>query len=68
VHVTWNETGRWLIQRRGRLVIAANLGQADHRLPLEAAAGTVLAASADGAEIADGAVHMPARSFAVIAA
>jgi malto-oligosyltrehalose trehalohydrolase len=67
VHVTWNETGRWLIQRRGRLVIAANLGQADHQLPLEAASGTVLAASADGTEIADAAVHMPARSFAVIA-
>jgi maltooligosyltrehalose trehalohydrolase len=67
VHVTWNEAGRWLIQRRGGLVIAANLGQADHQLPLEAAAGTVLAASADGAEIAAGAVHMPARSFAVIA-
>jgi len=67
VHVSWGEAGRWLILRRGRLVIAANVGQAGQRLPLGAASGTILAASADGVAVADAILHLPARSFTVVA-
>ena len=67
VHASWSEPDRWLIQRRGQLLIAANLGQIDRRLPLGAAAGLMLAASADGVAVADAVLHLPARSFAVVA-
>jgi malto-oligosyltrehalose trehalohydrolase len=67
MHASWSEPDRWLTQRRGRLLIAANLGQIVRRLPLGAAAGLVLAASADGVAAADAVLHLPARSFAVVA-
>ena len=67
VHARWSEPGRWLIQRRGRLVIAANLGMSAQRLPLGAASGTVLATSADSVGAADAVLQLPPRSFAVVA-
>ena len=67
VHAYWGEAGRWLVVRRGQILIAANLGQAGQRLPLGAASGTVLTASADGIAVADAVLHLPARSFAVVA-
>ena len=48
-------------------MIAANLGQTGQRLPLDAASGTLVAASVDGVAVADAVLHLPPRSFAVVA-
>jgi malto-oligosyltrehalose trehalohydrolase len=66
IEASWDEAGRWLVVRRGRLRITANLGADIQRLPLGAPGGEVLLSSAAGIAIADDAVSMPPGSFAVL--
>jgi maltooligosyltrehalose trehalohydrolase len=62
----YDEGERWLVVRRGRLRIAANLGHATTRLPLAAHGGALLAASSPKVAINCDTVTMPAAAFAVV--
>jgi maltooligosyltrehalose trehalohydrolase len=66
VHADFDEDRRWLLVRRGRLRIAANLGQGTVRLPLGQPGTGVLAASNPGVAIKKDTVTMPPAAFAVI--
>ena len=66
VHADFDEKGRWLLVRRGRLRIAANLGDESVRLPLGQPGTGVLAASSPGVAITQDTVTMPPAAFAVI--
>jgi malto-oligosyltrehalose trehalohydrolase len=66
VEASWDETARWLLVRRGRLRIAANLGPDAQRVPLGAAGARVLVSSAGRVAISGDAISMPPASFAVV--
>jgi maltooligosyltrehalose trehalohydrolase len=66
VQADFNEDARWLLVRRGRLRIAANLGGKSVRLPLGQRGTGVLAASSSGVAIKQDKVTMPPASFAVV--
>ena len=66
VSASCDENARWLVIRRGRLWVLANLGQSAARLPLGAAGGRLLAASAPGTAIEGDAALLPPSSFAVV--
>jgi maltooligosyltrehalose trehalohydrolase len=66
VHADFDEDARWLLVRRGRLRIAANLGARAVRLPLGQRGTGVLAASSPGVTIKQDMVTMPPATFAVI--
>ncbi len=66
VEVDYDETGRWLVVRRGRLRIVATLGQDGPRLPLGRPGAALLTASCPGIVIDGDTVTMPGRAFAVI--
>jgi malto-oligosyltrehalose trehalohydrolase len=66
VTAEFDEDARWLMVRRGRLRIAANLGSAPARLALGQPGTAVLAASATGVAIQQDTVTIPAAAFAVI--
>jgi len=68
VHAGYDEQQRWLLVRRGRLRIAANLGPSPQRLPLGGPGAAVLAASSPGVTLDGDAVAVPAATFAVIEA
>jgi maltooligosyltrehalose trehalohydrolase len=65
VRAGYDEAGRWLVVRRGRLRIAANLSTEAQQLPLAGQGTSILAASCPGVTIAGGTVRMPSASFAV---
>ncbi len=66
VHADFDEDARWLLVRRGRLRIAANLGASTVRLPLGRPGTGVLVASSPGIAIQQDTVTMPPATFAVI--
>jgi maltooligosyltrehalose trehalohydrolase len=66
VGADYDEQDRWLVVRRGRLRIAANLGPSRQRLPLWGPGTAVLAASSAAVALDGDTVGMPAASFAVI--
>ena len=63
----FDEDARWLVISRGRVRVAANLSPSARRLPLDAPAGAVLAASAAGVATDGDGVMLPSSSLAVIA-
>jgi malto-oligosyltrehalose trehalohydrolase len=63
---SWDQTGRWLLVRRGALRVAANLGSDTQRLPLGGVACEVLLCSAEGVAAIDDILRMPPASFAVV--
>jgi malto-oligosyltrehalose trehalohydrolase len=66
VQTDFDEDARWLMVRRGRLWIVANLGAHAVRLPLGQRGIGVLAASSPGVAITQDTVAMPPSAFAVI--
>jgi len=66
VHADFDEDARWLLVRRGRLRIAANLGDQPARLALGERGTGLLAASSPGVAITQDTVTMPPAAFAVI--
>ena len=66
VQADFDEDARWLLVRRGRLRIVANLGTQPARLPLGQRGTGVLAASSPGVTITQDTVTMPPATFAVI--
>jgi maltooligosyltrehalose trehalohydrolase len=66
VTADFDEDARWLLARRGRLRIAANLGTRPVRLELGEPGTGVLAASSPGIAIDRDTVTIPPASFAVI--
>jgi maltooligosyltrehalose trehalohydrolase len=66
VQADFNEDARWLLVRRGRLRIAANLGGKAVRLPLGQRGTGVLAASSPAVAIKQDMVTMPPSTFAVV--
>ncbi len=66
VQADFDEDARWIIVRRGRLRIAANLGAQAVRLPLGQRGIGVLASSSPGVAIKQDTVAMPPSAFAVI--
>ena len=62
----FDEDARWILVRRGRLRIIANLGAGTVRLPLGEPGVSVLAASSPGVAITRDTVEMPSAAFAVI--
>jgi malto-oligosyltrehalose trehalohydrolase len=62
----FDEDARWLLVRRGRLRIAANLGTEPARLALGQPGTGVLAASSPGITIQKDTVTVPAAAFAVV--
>jgi maltooligosyltrehalose trehalohydrolase len=64
VEVRFDEDQRWLIVRRGTLLVVANVGDAERIVP---APGTeILLASDEGCTVSDGGVRLPAQSAAVV--
>jgi malto-oligosyltrehalose trehalohydrolase len=66
VHAGFDEDARWLMVRRGRLRIVANLGTRTVRLPLGQRGTGLLAASRPEVAITQDTVAMPPAAFAVI--
>ena len=66
VHADYDEQERWLMVRRGRLRIVANLGPSSQRLSLGGRGAAVLAASSPGVSLDGDIVAVPAATFAVI--
>ncbi|HEV2933779.1 MAG TPA: malto-oligosyltrehalose trehalohydrolase [Streptosporangiaceae bacterium] len=66
VTADFDEDARWILVRRGRLRIIANLGAGTVRLPLGEPGVSVLAASSPGVAITRDTVEMPSAAFAVI--
>jgi maltooligosyltrehalose trehalohydrolase len=66
VSADFDEDARWIMVRRGRLRIAANLGPQAVRLPLGQRGTGVLAASSPGVAINQDTVTLPPAAFAVI--
>jgi malto-oligosyltrehalose trehalohydrolase len=67
VRADYDETARWILVRRGRLQIAANLGSGISVLPASTAEGVVLATSKPGAHLTDdGALVVPPAALAVV--
>ena len=64
VEVEFDEDQRWLIVRRGALVVIANVGEDDR--VVSAACTELLLASDTGCAIVDGGVHLPAQSAVVV--
>ena len=59
VQVDYDELERWLVVRRGRLRVVANLGPGSQRVPLDRPAAAVLAASGPGVAIGQDVITMP---------
>lgn len=57
---------RWLVVRRGRLRVVANLGPATARVPLDRRPASLLLASCPGVALCQDAVTMPATTLAVV--
>ena len=66
VSADYDEDARWIMVRRGRLRIAANLGPGPVRLALGQPGTAVLAASSPGVAIEQDTVTLPAAALAVI--
>jgi maltooligosyltrehalose trehalohydrolase len=66
VTADFDEDARWILVRRGRLRIIANLGTGTVRLPLGQPGIAVLAASSPGVAITKDTVSIPPAAFAVI--
>ncbi len=66
VTADFDEDARWILVRRGRLRIIANLGAGTVRLPLGEPGVSVLAASSPGVAITRDTVEMPSAAFAVV--
>jgi maltooligosyltrehalose trehalohydrolase len=66
VEVSWDEEARWLLIRRGRLRIGANIGREMQQLPLGATGARLLVSSAAGVAVVGDVVSMPPASFAVV--
>jgi maltooligosyltrehalose trehalohydrolase len=66
VQADFDENARWLLVRRGRLRIAANLGAGPVRLPLGQPGTGVLTASRPGVATQHDTVTMPPASFTII--
>jgi malto-oligosyltrehalose trehalohydrolase len=66
VQADFDEDAKWLLVRRGRLRIAANLGEVAVVLPLGQPGVAVLAASSPEVAISKEKVTMPPAAFAVI--
>jgi malto-oligosyltrehalose trehalohydrolase len=66
VTATFDEDARWIMIRRGRLRIAANIGSETARLALGQPGTGVLAASSPAVAIEQDTVAMPPAAFAVI--
>jgi malto-oligosyltrehalose trehalohydrolase len=66
VTAEFDEDARWIMVRRGRLRVAANLGAAPARIALGPPGTAVLAASRAGVALGQDTVAMPAAAFAVI--
>ena len=66
VAADFDEEARWIMVRRGRLRIAANLGREPARLALGQPGTGVLAASSPGVTIQQDTVTIPPAAFAVI--
>ena len=62
----FDDDARWIMVRRGRLRIAANLGGGPVRLALGQPGTAVLAASSPGVAVQQDTVTLPAAAFAVI--
>jgi maltooligosyltrehalose trehalohydrolase len=64
---SWDEDARWLVLRRGELVIVASLGDVPLRVPLPLAPASVLAASRPGVRVDGDLVWLPGTTLAVLA-
>jgi maltooligosyltrehalose trehalohydrolase len=65
VRADYDEMARWLVVRRGRIRVVANLGPETVRVPLDRPATSLLLASCPGVEMRPDAVTMPATTLAV---
>jgi maltooligosyltrehalose trehalohydrolase len=63
VQVEFDEEQRWIIVRRGALVVIANVGEEDQVVP--AACSEILLASDADCTLTDGGVHLQAQSAVV---
>ena len=66
VHVDYDEADRWLVVRRGRLRVVANLGPRSQPVPLDRPAAAVLATSAPGVTTDSDVITVPATSITII--
>ncbi len=65
VAVTVDEQARWLVVRRGQVVVVCNLGGERLEVPVPGRAADVLLASAPGAELGEATVTLDAESVVV---
>jgi maltooligosyltrehalose trehalohydrolase len=66
VQVDYDESERWLVVRRGRLRVVANLGPRSQPVPLDRPAAAVLAASVPGVTADRDVITVPATSITII--
>ncbi|MBK5306238.1 MAG: malto-oligosyltrehalose trehalohydrolase [Frankiaceae bacterium] len=66
VEVSYDESARWLVVRRGSTAVACNLSSERQAVPLPGAPGRVLLASAHGFVFRDGLVEIDGESAAVL--
>ena len=66
MRVAFDEAGRWLVVRRGRLRIAVNLADRTQGVPLDAPVDEVLLASEENARTDQRSVELPAESVAIL--
>jgi maltooligosyltrehalose trehalohydrolase len=64
--VTYDETARWVVLRRGSTAVACNLGPERQGVPLSGTPEGVLLASTHGFVFRDGLVELDGESVAVL--
>lgn len=69
VRVSFDETAKWLVVKRGPVVIACNLNQVTQRVPVDIEpASRLLLTSADKVQLYQDTVELPADSVAILSA
>lgn len=66
VAVTYDDDGRWLVVRRARVVVVANLGTERISVPVPGRVEQILLASAAGAVLGDGTVELAGESVLIV--
>jgi maltooligosyltrehalose trehalohydrolase len=68
VEVTFDETARWFVVRRGSIVVACNLSASTRLVPAGIEDTKLVLASESGVKIIDGQAQLPPDSVAIVSA
>jgi maltooligosyltrehalose trehalohydrolase len=69
VRVSFDETAKWFVVKRGPIVVACNLNQVMQRVPVDVeSASRLLLTSEDNVQLSEDAVELPSDSVAILSA